>query len=67
MKLELNICIFFLQQEDLNKANEDQIQRKIVKQEQEKVEEQKVIEYMKQKAVCNLILIMCQKKFIHQY
>ena len=36
--------------EDLNKANEDQMQRKIVKQEQEKVEEQKVIEYMKQKA-----------------
>lgn len=35
----------------MNKANEDQIKRKVVKQEQERAEELKVIEYMKQKAV----------------
>jgi L-cystine uptake protein TcyP (sodium:dicarboxylate symporter family) len=44
------------------------MQRKIVKQEQEKVEEQKVIEYMKQKAVCNLILNMFPKNsFINNH
>lgn len=41
----------FLNQEDLNKANEDLLRRREIKKEQEVAEEHKVVEYMKKKAV----------------
>ena len=41
-------------QTELNKANDEILARREIKKEQEKAEEMKVIEYMKQKAVSYL-------------
>jgi hypothetical protein len=45
------IVVYFLFQHDLNKANDEILARREIKKQQEKAEELKVIEYMKQKAV----------------
>ena len=44
----------FILQTELNKANDEILARREIKKEQEKAEEMKVIEYMKQKAVSYL-------------
>lgn len=49
--LELYVPISLQKQEDLNKANEDLLRRREIKKEQEVAEEQKVVDYMKKKAV----------------
>lgn len=48
---------FFFLQHDLNKANEEILARRQIKKQQEKAEELKVIEYMKQKAVSIVIYL----------
>ena len=51
-------------QTELNKANDEILARREIKKEQEKAEEMKVIEYMKQKAVSYLhVLIWNQTLF----
>ena len=49
--VETIITLVFSFQNELNKANEEILARREIKKQQEKAEEQKVIEYMKQKAV----------------
>lgn len=49
--LKLYVPISLQKQEDLNKANEDLLRRREIKKEQEVAEEQKVVDYMKKKAV----------------
>ena len=52
--VSLQFCLWkpgVILQTELNKANDEILARREIKKEQEKAEEMKVIEYMKQKAV----------------